>query len=166
MIDTEGFRPNVGIILANPAGQVLWAKRVHQNAWQFPQGGINPGETAPQALYRELYEELGLEAGDVQMLGVTGNWLRYRLPRRYMRRGSSPVCVGQKQKWFALRLLAMDTQVRFDRSQRPEFEGWRWVDYRHPLQEVVSFKREVYRLALDELAAAFSPLSAIPAQAA
>jgi len=157
MIDAEGFRPNVGIVLANPAGQVLWAKRVRQDAWQFPQGGINPGETAQQALFRELYEELGLEAADVQLLGVTENWLRYRLPRRYMRRTSSPVCIGQKQKWFALRLLAAESQVRFDRSPRPEFEGWRWVDYWHPLQEVVPFKRDVYRRALDQLELLITP---------
>ena len=156
MIDADGFRPNVGIILAGPAGRVLWAKRIRQNAWQFPQGGINPGESAEQALYRELYEELGLERGDVELLGVTPDWLRYRLPRRYVRRGCSPICVGQKQKWFALRLLAAETQVRFDRSHQPEFDGWRWVEYWHPLTEVVSFKREVYRLALHELSGVIS----------
>src|ERR1044071_5574741 len=157
MIDAEGYRPNVGIVLANPAGQVLWAKRVRQEAWQFPQGGINPGETAQQALYRELYEELGLQAPDVQVLGVTENWLRYRLPRRYMRRACNPVCIGQKQKWFALRLLAPESQVRFDRGPRPEFEGWRWVDYWHPVQAVVPFKREVYQRALDQLAPLLTP---------
>jgi putative (di)nucleoside polyphosphate hydrolase len=163
MIDADGFRPNVGIILAGPAGRVLWAKRIRQNAWQFPQGGINPGESAEQALYRELYEELGLERQDVQVLGVTPDWLRYRLPRRYMRKGSSPLCVGQKQKWFALRLMAPETQVRFDRCSQPEFDGWRWVDYWHPLQEVVAFKREVYRLALSELSPVVTPV--LPAEA-
>jgi len=151
VIDADGFRPNVGIILCGSAGRVLWAKRIGQQAWQFPQGGINPGETPEQALYRELYEELGLEPDHVQILGVTDNWLRYRLPRRYVRRGRNPTCVGQKQKWFALRLLATEDQVRFDRCGRPEFDGWRWVDYWHPLKEVVTFKREVYRLALREL---------------
>jgi putative (di)nucleoside polyphosphate hydrolase len=166
MIDAEGYRPNVGIILANPAGQVLWAKRIRQNAWQFPQGGINPGESAEQALYRELYEELGLEGADVQMLGGTGDWLRYRLPRRYMRRGAMPLCIGQKQKWFALRLLSPDHSVRFDRCTRPEFEGWRWVDARQPAQEVVAFKREVYRLALQQLEQLIAPPAELPAQAA
>ena len=151
MIDAEGFRPNVGIILSGPAHQVLWAKRIGQQAWQFPQGGINPGESPEQALYRELYEELGLAPAHVEVLGVTHDWLRYRLPRRYVRRGRSPICVGQKQKWFALRLLAPEAELRLDCSQRPEFDGWRWVDYWHPLKEVVSFKREVYRLALQEL---------------
>lgn len=152
VIDAEGFRPNVGIILSGPAGQVLWAKRIGQNAWQFPQGGINPGESAEQALYRELYEELGLAPAQVRVLGVTPDWLRYRLPRRYVRRGRSPMCVGQKQKWFALQLLAPETEVRLDCTECPEFDGWRWVDYWHPLNEVVAFKRDVYRLALRELA--------------
>jgi len=86
------------------------------------------------------------------VLGVTRDWLRYRLPRRYVRRGGNPVCIGQKQKWFSLRLIADASQVRLDRSARPEFDGWRWVDYWQPIQEVVPFKREVYRLALDQLA--------------
>ena len=152
MIDAEGYRPNVCIILSGQAGQVLWAKRIRQDAWQFPQGGINPGETPEQALYRELFEELGLEPLHVQVLGVTRDWLRYRLPRRYVRRGGNPVCIGQKQKWFSLRLIADAAQVQLDRSARPEFDGWRWVDYWQPIQEVVPFKREVYRRALDQLA--------------
>jgi len=67
MVDAEGFRPNVGIILANPAGRVLWAKRIGMDAWQFPQGGVNPGETPELALYRELREEIGLDAEPVDL---------------------------------------------------------------------------------------------------
>lgn len=152
MVDAEGFRPNVGIILSNSQGRVLWAKRVGQNAWQFPQGGINPGETAEQALFRELMEELGLEAGHVEVLGRTQDWLRYRLPKRYVRHGRVPLCIGQKQLWFLLRLLVDDGHVRFDRCDRPEFDGFRWVGYWHPLREVISFKRDVYRSAMRELA--------------
>jgi putative (di)nucleoside polyphosphate hydrolase len=166
VIDADGFRPNVGIILSGSAGRVLWAKRIGQQAWQFPQGGINPGENPEQALYRELYEELGLESHQVQLLGVTSNWLRYRLPRRYVRRGRHPTCIGQKQKWFALRLLAPEVDVRFDRCQQPEFDGWRWVDYWHPLKEVVAFKRDVYRLALQELSGLVDESHAAPAEAA
>lgn len=152
MVDAEGFRPNVGIILCNAQAQLLWAKRIGQRAWQFPQGGINPAETAEQALYRELNEELGLEPQHVQMLGTTSGWLRYRLPRRYIRRGRIPLCIGQKQKWFLLRLESEDSLVRFDRSDKPEFDGFRWVDYWEPLKEVVAFKRSVYRAALKEFA--------------
>ena len=152
MIDSDGFRPNVGIILSNHAGTVLWAKRIGQSAWQFPQGGIQRGETAEAALYRELTEELGLDKTDVAVLGVTGGWLRYRLPLRYVRRSRGRVCVGQKQKWFALRLLGEESRVKLDTTDKPEFDGWRWVDYWLPLQDVVAFKREVYRGALNQLA--------------
>lgn len=151
MVDVEGYRPNVGIVLTNGAGQVLWAKRVGQDAWQFPQGGINPGESAEQAMFRELHEELGLEPGHVQLLGGTQGWLRYRLPSRFLRRGRVPLCIGQKQKWFALRLTAAEDSIRFDRGEKAEFDHWRWVGAQHPLSEVVAFKRDVYRAALEEM---------------
>ena len=151
MVDAEGFRPNVGIILANAAGQLLWAKRIGMDAWQFPQGGLAPGETPERALYRELREELGLEPADVQVLGATREWLRYTLPQRYVRKGRIPLCIGQKQKWFALRLAASESAIRFDRGEPPEFDRWRWVDYWLPLKEVVPFKRAVYDAALHEL---------------
>lgn len=152
MIDVEGYRPNVGIILANDLGQVLWARRINQNAWQFPQGGINSNESAEDALFRELHEEVGLTPEDVEILACTRGWLRYRLPTRLVRTHSHPVCIGQKQKWFLLRLKATDNHVRMDLSTKPEFDGWRWVSYWYPLGQVVSFKREVYRRALKELA--------------
>lgn len=152
MIDADGFRPNVGIILANDCGQVLWARRIHQSSWQFPQGGIHPRETAEEALFRELYEEVGLEHQDVEVLACTRGWLRYRLPQRMVRRHSQPVCIGQKQKWFLLRLASSEDRVRMDLSSKPEFDGWRWVSYWYPLGQVVSFKRDVYRRAMKELA--------------
>ena len=150
MIDSEGFRPNVGIIIANNRRQVLWAKRIRQDAWQFPQGGIQQGESAEQALFRELNEEVGLSSGDVQILACTKGWLRYRLPRRLRRFGRSNF-VGQKQKWFLLRMLAADDAVTFDTTDDPEFDHWSWVSYWYPLGQVVDFKREVYRRALREL---------------
>ncbi|MFT4045806.1 MAG: RNA pyrophosphohydrolase [Solimonas sp.] len=156
MIDADGFRPNVGIVLSNAWGQLLWAKRIGQDAWQFPQGGIQHGEKPEQALFRELGEELGLGRDDVRILGVTSGWLRYRLPSRYLRRSRGRVCIGQKQKWFALRLVSDDTAVRLDASAKPEFDGWRWVDYWLPLDEVVDFKREVYQSALRELSTVLS----------
>ncbi|MES0872920.1 RNA pyrophosphohydrolase [Sinimarinibacterium thermocellulolyticum] len=152
MIDSDGFRPNVGIVLCSAGGRLLWAKRINQDAWQFPQGGIQRGESPREALFRELHEELGLLPEHVQILGVTKGWLRYRLPGRYLRRGRGRLCIGQKQKWFALRLVGDESAVRFDTTCKPEFDGWRWVDYWQPLDEVVEFKREVYRRALNELA--------------
>lgn len=151
MIDSDGYRANVGIILGNAHGRVLWAKRIGQDAWQFPQGGIRAGETAEEALYRELEEEIGLRQEHVRIVGGTQRWLRYRLPKRYVRNHSRPLCIGQKQKWYLLELVAPQACVRFDSTDKPEFDGWRWVHYWRPAQEVVFFKRDVYRRALQEL---------------
>lgn len=151
MIDADGFRPNVGIILTNSRGELLWARRVGgQDAWQFPQGGIKQHESAEQALYRELEEEVGLRAADVEILGVTRGWLRYRLPTRFVRQ-QQPVCIGQKQKWYLLRFLGTDEQINLALNATPEFDHWRWVSYWYPVNNVVAFKRDVYRRALREL---------------
>lgn len=155
MIDSDGYRPNVGIIVANSKGQLLWARRVGQDAWQFPQGGINEGEKTEDALYRELEEEIGLNARDVKIIKRTNGWLRYRLPKRFLRQNSSDF-VGQKQKWFLLKMLADDDSVRFDRSETPEFDFWQWVNYWYPLGQVVAFKKDVYRRAMKELAPGIS----------
>ena len=156
MIDPDGYRPNVGIIVLGPPldgqPQVLWAKRIGQQAWQFPQGGIKRGEQPEQACFRELEEELGLKPEHVRVLGVTRDWLHYQLPDNLVRRGRKPVCIGQKQKWFALQLLADAEHVRLDAAVRPEFDAWRWANYWQPAQEVVFFKRAVYCTALEELA--------------
>lgn len=151
MIDADGFRSNVGIVLVNHEDQLFWAKRIGQkNAWQFPQGGINPEESIETALYRELTEEIGLNRDDVEILGSTEEWLHYLLPKRYIRYHSKPVCIGQKQKWFLLRLLADESKLRLDQTPNPEFDLYKWVEYWHPLKDVVSFKRKVYRQVLEE----------------
>lgn len=152
MIDKDGFRPNVGIVLANGQGQVLWARRLGQDAWQFPQGGINRGENPEQALYRELKEEVGLEEKDVSVIASTRGWLRYRLPQRLVRKDSKPLCIGQKQKWFLLQMLSEDSRISFEYGDKPEFDNWQWVSYWYPLGQVIPFKREVYRRAMKELA--------------
>jgi len=151
VIDLDGYRPNVGIILSNREGQVFWAKRIGQDAWQFPQGGINKNESPEQAMYRELREEVGLLPEHVEVMASTTSWLRYRLPKHLIRRGSHPLCIGQKQRWFLLRMDCSEEHVCFDTTGSPEFDHWRWVDYWHPVGEVVFFKRKVYQLALKEL---------------
>ncbi len=151
MIDSDGYRPNVGIILSNPEGKVFWARRYGQDAWQFPQGGIRDDETPDQAMYRELFEETGLLPKHVEVIGKTRKWLRYRLPKRLVRKNTNPVCIGQKQIWFVLRLTGSEKNFNLSTMEKPEFDHWEWVDYWHPMREVVFFKRNVYQKALAEL---------------
>lgn len=150
MIDADGFRPNVGIILCNDDNRLFWGRRVGQDAWQFPQGGIHADETPEQAMYRELQEEVGLLPEHVDLLGSTHHWLRYRLPKRFIRRHSHPVCIGQKQRWFLLRLVSDEQRVRFDCCAQPEFDRWCWVNWWQPVDDVIYFKRRVYLRALRE----------------
>ncbi len=155
VIDGDGYRPNVGIIIANDEGRVLWARRAGQQAWQFPQGGIKAHESVEDALFRELKEETGLDPADVKIIGSTRGWLRYKLPRRLLRQNTSSF-VGQKQRWYLLKMLAGDDAVSFDHIETPEFDHWKWVSYWYPLGQVVSFKQEVYRKAMKELAPCIS----------
>lgn len=151
MIDVDGYRPNVGIIIFNNAGQLLWAKRVGQDAWQFPQGGIQRNEEPEHAAMRELHEEVGLQPEDVELVACTPDWLHYKLPSQYIRHHSQPVCIGQKQRWFLLKLVGDAAKINFDQGEKPEFESCQWVSYWYPLNQVINFKREVYRQAMLQL---------------
>ncbi len=151
MLDREGYRPNVGIILLNPRNQVFWGKRISGHSWQFPQGGIHSGEKPEQAMYRELFEEVGLQPRHVHILGRTRDWLRYEVPAQYLRRDHRGNYRGQKQIWFLLRLTGRDSDVCLRCTDHPEFDAWRWNDYWVPLDSVIEFKREVYQQALNEL---------------
>lgn len=150
MIDADGYRANVGIILCNSSAQVMWARRIGQDAWQFPQGGISAEEDPKDAMYRELREETGLKPEHVSVLAATDSWLRYKLPRRLMRR-SEPRCIGQKQMWYLLRLESGEDSFDLTVSETPEFDHWKWVDYWYPVENVVFFKRRVYQCALAQL---------------
>jgi putative (di)nucleoside polyphosphate hydrolase len=156
-IDAQGFRANVGIVLIRDNGEVFLGSRSDGRGWQFPQGGVQRNESPEEALFRELHEEVGLGEADVELLAVTRQWLRYRLPRHFVRRRSRPLCIGQKQRWFLLRLVADESAVRFDLNDQPEFDRWRWVDYWQPVKEVIYFKRPVYVRALHELAPVARP---------
>ena len=151
MIDRDGYRPNVGIVLCNKKNEVFWGKRVREDAWQFPQGGIKVGESPVDAMYRELDEEVGLERHHVQIIGRTKGWLRYDVPKNYVRRDTRDIYKGQKQIWFLLRLVGLDTDVSLRKSPQPEFDAWRWHQFFVPLEGVIEFKRDVYRRALSEL---------------
>ena len=151
MLDRDGFRPNVGIILLNQKNQVFWGKRIRTHSWQFPQGGIDRGETPEQAMYRELHEEIGLLPEHVAIIARTRDWLRYEVPDRYIRREARGHYKGQKQIWYLLRLVGGDWNLNLRATNHPEFDAWRWNDYWVPLDVVVEFKRGVYEMALTEL---------------
>lgn len=151
MLDREGFRPNVGIVLLNQRNQVFWGKRLRTHSWQFPQGGIKHGETPEQAMYRELHEEVGLTTDHVRILARTRDWLRYEVPDRFIRREARGHYRGQKQIWFLLQLTGRDSDMNLRATNHPEFDAWRWNEYWIPLDVVIDFKREVYQHALTEL---------------
>jgi putative (di)nucleoside polyphosphate hydrolase len=158
MLDRNGYRPNVGIILVNRRNEVFWGKRIREHSWQFPQGGIKRGETPEQAMYRELNEETGLWPEHVRIIGRTRNWLRYDVPERWVRREWRGHYRGQKQIWFLLRMIGHDTDVSLRASSHPEFDAWRWNEYWIPLDTVIEFKRSVYQQALTELSRFLQPL--------
>jgi putative (di)nucleoside polyphosphate hydrolase len=151
MLDKEGFRPNVGIVLLNQRNQVFWGKRIRSHSWQFPQGGIKYGESPEQAMFRELHEEVGLTPEQVSIIARTRGWLRYEVPDHFIKRESRGHYRGQKQIWFLLRMLARDHELNLRATEHPEFDAWRWNDFWVPLEAVIEFKREVYQLALGEL---------------
>ena len=156
-IDADGYRANVGIVLMNDDRQVFIGGRAGARGWQFPQGGIRRGERPEQALYRELIEEVGLRPDQVDEVARTKAWLRYRLPPQFVRRDSSPLCIGQKQRWYLLKLGVGDSALRFDATEQPpEFDRWRWVGIDEIASLVVPFKRKVYEQVIE----AFRPLVA------
>ncbi len=148
-LDRDGYRPNVGLIVCNQQGQVLWARRVRRDGWQFPQGGVEYRESPREAAYRELYEEVGLFPHHVHLIGSTDKWYRYDVPHASRKRGGFR---GQKQQWFLFHFTGEEEEICLDRGKKPEFDGWRWVDYWQPLQDIIEFKRDVYHQAMHELA--------------
>lgn len=138
-------------MLLNEHDQVFWCKRVGQNAWQFPQGGVQKNESPRAAMLRELDEETGLQEAHIDILGQTPDWLRYQLPEQFQRKSGSRRCIGQKQIWFLLRFCADERDINLNKHATPEFDDWRWLDYRQAAEEVIYFKRQVYRQALAQL---------------
>lgn len=139
------------MIIINKENKVFWGRRIGQKSWQFPQGGIDESESLVDAMYRELWEETGLQPEHVEIVSETNDWLSYDLPKRYRRQNTVPLCIGQKQKWFLLRLVAEDDAIDLNQGKKAEFDDFRWVDYWYPMRKVIYFKRQVYRNALNEL---------------
>lgn len=158
MIDRDGYRPNVAIVLCNAKNEVFWGKRIKEHSWQFPQGGIKAGESPEDAMFRELEEETGLKREHVRILGRTKNWLHYSVPNHWVKREWRGTYKGQKQIWYLLKLTGRDSDIRLRASSHPEFDAWRWHDYWVPLDNVIEFKRDVYKEALQQLVRYLEPL--------
>ena len=147
------YRPNVGVMLVNPAGKVFVAQRLDSDtdAWQMPQGGIDPGEDARTAALRELHEETGIDPSLVTIEAETPDWLTYDLPHDLVPKIRKGRYRGQKQRWFLLRFHGDDSQIDID-TAHPEFSRWEWIDPAEVVNRIVPFKRDVYARVL----AAFS----------
>ena len=152
VLDKNGFRSNIAMIVSNGCGKVLLAKRIGQNSWQFPQGGIDGDEAPKDALFRELKEEIGLDQKDVEILKQSSQWFKYKIPPNLQRKRSKQVCIGQKKKWFYLKLVSDESNIKLDLTSNPEFDEWQWVNYWYPISAVISFKKKVYQQALREFA--------------
>ena len=156
----DGYRPNVGIVICNREKQVFWARRINDSGWQFPQGGVSRNESLVDAMYRELQEETGLQQKHVKLIAHTKEWLKYDLPKKFLRNQRSKVhshgrkrvnFKGQKQVWFLLELTDDDSVVDLSVGlEAPEFDRWRWVEVGHAIENIVDFKRLVYKRALSE----------------
>ena len=154
VIDQQGYRANVGIVLINNQKEIFFAKRKHQSGWQFPQGGIRIGESLKSAMYRELLEETGLTKDHVEVIYQSETWYQYKIPKTHLRaptKGSYQV-IGQKQKWFLVKLNGSDVSVdlTFDSKAHQEFDDWKWVGVSIPAKEVIWFKQDVYQKVLTE----------------
>jgi putative (di)nucleoside polyphosphate hydrolase len=150
-LDLTRFRPNVGIVLARPDGKVWLGRRADTPGprnWQFPQGGVDEGESLEEAARRELYEETG--ARSVSLLGRTEEWLAYRFPEGYRRSKAARGWLGQKQIWFAFRFTGDDSEFDLAGHHQVEFDRWRWADLDEALDGVADFKRETYRHVVEK----------------
>ncbi len=160
MIDDDGYRPNVGIVICNRQGQVMWARRFGQHSWQFRRADKSR-ESAEQAMYRELFEEVGLSRKDVRILLLlaTGCVTSYQ---NVWCVGTQSRYVSARNKVVSLQLMSADAEINMQTSSTPEFDGWRWVSYWYPVRQVVSFKRDVYRRVMKEFASVVMALQDNP----
>ena len=153
VIDKNGYRANVGIVLMNQQKKLFIAKRRYQSGWQFPQGGIHLGETPENAMYRELQEEIGLTKNDTELLLESSYWYQYKIPKKHLRKlkKGKPFVIGQKQKWFLLKLIGSDEAISLTHTSKfQEFDKWKWVDLALPAKQVIGFKQQVYEQVLTE----------------
>ena len=147
----ESYRSNVAIIIVNKMGKVLWCRRKDGQGWQFPQGGLDNGETTLDAVYRETQEEVGLKKEDLRIIKESEEWFYYKVPEnripKYFRFKNSQF-IGQTQKWFLAEILCADSKINLNASSPVEFDDWTWSSYWHPVNGCVEFKKSTYRKVL------------------
>jgi len=146
------YRPCVGVMLVNRDGHVFVGQRIDNqtDAWQMPQGGIDPGEAPRDAALRELWEETGVSADKVEIVAETSGWVPYDLPHDLVPKLWKGRFRGQEQKWFLMRFNGTDADVNIV-TEHPEFSEWRWLPTSELLANIVPFKRAVYAAVLEEL---------------
>lgn len=147
----ETYRPGVGVIVMNPQGQVIVGQRIdfHSDAWQLPQGGIDPGENPLDAAFRELGEEVGLEKADVRVIAESDEWLTYDLPDKLANKLWGGRYRGQMQKWYLMLFEGSDEKINIE-TEIPEFSNWQWVDFSQTIDLIVPFKQELYAMLIKE----------------
>jgi putative (di)nucleoside polyphosphate hydrolase len=153
-VSRKPYRRGVGIMLLGPDRRIFVGRRIDTpGAWQMPQGGIDKGETPREAAQRELHEEVGTDKAEI--LAETQDWLSYELPGDLHLQAWGGRYRGQQQKWFAMRFLGKDSDIRLD-AHEPEFDAWKWVTREELLRDIVAFKRGLYEDALKEFAPLFA----------
>ena len=148
-IEALPYRPNVGLMILNPAGRVFAGQRLDnpEPAWQMPQGGIDEGETPLEAAYRELVEETGIPQAAVDLVAEAPEWITYDLPADLVPRIWKGRYRGQKQRWFLMRFTGDEGLIGIA-TEHPEFREWAWIEPRHLVDLIVPFKRETYAAVL------------------
>ena len=151
------YRPGVGIMLLNEEGKVFVGQRLDSTleAWQMPQGGIDPGEEPAETALRELTEETGIAAHHVEIVAETAEWLFYDLPDDMVGKIWKGRYGGQRQKWFAMRFLGTDADVNIA-TKHAEFRNWMWADRDQLAELIVPFKQVLYRDVMAGLAASLA----------
>ena len=149
-IEKLPYRSNVGLMVLNKSGEVFVAQRLehYANAWQMPQGGIDPGEDAQEAALRELEEETGITRDKVSIIAETKGWIPYELPADLIPKLWNGKYRGQKQKWFLMRFMGDDFDININ-TEEPEFSAWKWIAPSELPDAIVPFKRDVYVTVLE-----------------
>ncbi|MFZ3034992.1 MAG: RNA pyrophosphohydrolase [Parvibaculum sp.] len=158
--ETLPYRPCAGVVLINADGRVFMGNRIETGesdtfTWQLPQGGIDKGEDPEAGALRELQEETGVHPSKVEIIGMIDDWLTYDLPPELVGRALKGKFRGQKQRWYAMRFLGIDSDIDIAADDHQEFSEWKWVPLDQIVDLVVPFKRGIYRRIVED----FTPLT-------